>query len=224
MASITNAFAALNAIGSAQAPNASSKKKKSGNKSSKPAGGEGGAAQKQQQQQQNGGGAGKASIPTVLEDAVVDVAEACAILDKAARTFKGGSDRLKLWKDWLKQVRVAVGEGQQRRRMMMCVAGSGSVCSLLLTAPFPAQPPPPRPPNRPPIAGPSRSRTRTPMARSWTSSRRAIGRDARVLVLAPRAAKRAPLLLRLHCMLSAALHASVCTLLRHVHTGQNTSL
>jgi hypothetical protein len=34
----------------------------------------------------------------------VPVAEGCAILEKNARTFKAGPDRVKLWKDWIKQV------------------------------------------------------------------------------------------------------------------------
>lgn len=34
----------------------------------------------------------------------VDVREGCAILEKSAKTCKTGTDRLKLWKDWMKQV------------------------------------------------------------------------------------------------------------------------
>eukprot|EP00877_Chromochloris_zofingiensis_P006769 jgi/Chrzof1/2345/Cz11g11220.t1 len=33
----------------------------------------------------------------------VDVREGCAILEKSAKTCKTGTDRLKLWKDWMKQ-------------------------------------------------------------------------------------------------------------------------
>jgi len=96
MANTANSFAFLSQIGSGQAPSAASKKKK--NKKGK------------QGQEEGQGGAqvgDAASNGEVLhqQDAVVEVGEACAILDKAARTFKSGSDRLKLWKDWMKQVR-----------------------------------------------------------------------------------------------------------------------
>lgn len=86
MASTVNAFSALGQIGSAQAPSASKKKK-----SKKP----------------KAPSAPQDAPSTAVgpeQDAVVEVGEACAILDKTARTFKSGSDRLKLWKDWMKQV------------------------------------------------------------------------------------------------------------------------
>lgn len=93
MASLGNAYAALNAIGGGAAPSASSKRKKKPAKKA-PAAEEGPSAPPD-------AGSGPA---------VVAVKEACAILDKAARTFKSGSDRLKLWRDWLKQV----GRGRVR--------------------------------------------------------------------------------------------------------------
>lgn len=86
MASQINAFAALNAIGSGQAPASGNKKKK--NKKAKA----------------QGEAAAEVVAPAAGQDAVVEVGEACAVLDKTARTFKSGSDRLKLWKDWIKQV------------------------------------------------------------------------------------------------------------------------
>ncbi|GBF91529.1 hypothetical protein Rsub_04269 [Raphidocelis subcapitata] len=84
MASMANAFAALNAIGSGQAP-AAGKKKKSKSKAKAPA------------DTQDAGEAAPAQA------GVVEVGEACAVLDRSARTFRAGSDRVKLWKDWMKQ-------------------------------------------------------------------------------------------------------------------------
>jgi hypothetical protein len=37
--------------------------------------------------------------------AVVPVNEAIAIVEKTARTYRSGADRVKLWKEWIKQVR-----------------------------------------------------------------------------------------------------------------------
>ncbi|KIZ04164.1 hypothetical protein MNEG_3799, partial [Monoraphidium neglectum] len=87
MASAFNSFNALAAIGAGQAPSAKKKK----NKKPKSQGG----AQE--------AGTAVGSGPAEQQDAVVEVGEACAVLDKTARTFKSGSDRLKLWKDWIKQ-------------------------------------------------------------------------------------------------------------------------
>jgi hypothetical protein len=98
MASTANLFAALTSIGSGQAPAGAGKKKKA----KKP---------KQPQQGENGsdpsanGSSRTEGVAAAGQDAVVEVGAACAILDKAARTFKSGNDRLKLWKDWVKQVR-----------------------------------------------------------------------------------------------------------------------
>jgi hypothetical protein len=36
---------------------------------------------------------------------VVPVNEAIAIVEKTARTYRSGADRVKLWKEWIKQVR-----------------------------------------------------------------------------------------------------------------------
>jgi hypothetical protein len=92
MASLANAFGALNAIGSGQAPGGAGKKKKS---KAKKQGGQADAAE------------GPVPAPVAAGGAaqVVEVGEAVPVLDNAARTFKAGSDRLKLWKDWIKQVR-----------------------------------------------------------------------------------------------------------------------
>ncbi|KAI8468247.1 MAG: hypothetical protein J3K34DRAFT_459996 [Monoraphidium minutum] len=87
MASMANAFAALHEIGRGEAPAAKKKKNK------KP-------------KQPSTGGQDAPGAPAAAageQDAVVEVGEACAVLDKTARTFKSGSDRLKLWKDWIKQ-------------------------------------------------------------------------------------------------------------------------
>lgn len=89
MATTLNAFSALGQIGSAQAPSASKKKKSK--KAKAPVG-----AQVSQDE-------GVPDAQGASQDAIVEVGEACAILDKTARTFKSGSDRLKLWKDWIKQ-------------------------------------------------------------------------------------------------------------------------
>jgi hypothetical protein len=48
--------------------------------------------------------------PVVQEQTTVDAeiapeATAVPILEKSARTFKTGGDRIKLWKDWIRQVR-----------------------------------------------------------------------------------------------------------------------
>jgi hypothetical protein len=154
MAAVANAFAALNAIGSGQAPAASKKKKDK--KPKAPAAPE------------------EAGEAAPVQVGVVDVGEACAVLDRSARTFRSGSDRVKLWKDWMKQVRRARdGEG---------LCGTGS------RAPE-GHDQPPRPPTRSPrrpIAARRPYRMRTPMTPLWTSSRRVEGRGRRAQ-RAPRA-------------------------------------
>jgi hypothetical protein len=95
MANIVNAFDALSQIGRGEAAPASKKKK-----AKKP---------KAQVAQEDAGAAAPAE-----QEAVIDFQEACAVLDKTARTFKSGGDRLKLWKDWIKQVGRGEGRGPAR--------------------------------------------------------------------------------------------------------------
>jgi hypothetical protein len=147
MASLANAFGALNAIGSGQAPTGAAKKKK--NKAKKPA-----AADE--------GPAAAAPAPAAAGQSVVEVGEAVPVLDKAARTFKAGSDRLKLWKDWIKQVGGG-GRGAGRPRALPARS---------------VRPPrrPRAPPRRPATAPRAPSPMSTPTPASWTSSRWARGR------------------------------------------------
>jgi hypothetical protein len=151
MASAFNSFNALAAIGAGQAPSAKKKK----NKKPKSQGG----AQE--------AGTAVGSGPAEQQDAVVEVGEACAVLDKTARTFKSGSDRLKLWKDWIKQashqqdglgsfigpVPVLVMLPELGQPCLRCLLFH---CRLLTVAPRPLP-------------------TRTRMDRCWTSSRQARG-------------------------------------------------
>ena len=97
MASVGNAFDLL--IGTGEQVNAGKKKKKNKPKAKATSEGQAAAAPGatsgvQQVSDQKG-------YETVQE---VPVAEGCAILEKNARTFKAGPDRVKLWKDWIKQV------------------------------------------------------------------------------------------------------------------------
>jgi thioesterase domain-containing protein len=55
--------------------------------------------------------------PAVQEQATRDAeiapeATAVPILEKSARTFKTGGDRIKLWKDWIRQVRQQLAGGR----------------------------------------------------------------------------------------------------------------
>ena len=137
MASTLNAYAALGAIGSGAAPSA--KKKKAAKAKAKPA-----AAQED-----------APVADAAPDDAVVEVGEACAILDKTSRTFKSGSDRLKLWKDWMKQVGPAGGLGR----------GQGESDQTPNRSPRLAAS------SRPWIAAPRPSATPTWTAPAWTSRR-----------------------------------------------------
>ena len=139
MAATFNAFTAL--VGSQDALAASAKKKKKSNASKKPA-----AAEPAQPS--------KAPVsepaPVVTDGpAVVPVNEAVAIAEKTARTYKSGADRVKLWKDWMKQVRD--------RNMLLPVARpSARAAADRRPAPLP---------RRPPTGTPRRSSTRRPTAR-----------------------------------------------------------
>lgn len=84
MASTLNAFGALGVLGRAEEAPASKKKK---NKAKKPQ-----------------PVAAEALPPPSGGVLAVPAAEAAGVLEKAARTFKGSSDRVKLYKDWVKQV------------------------------------------------------------------------------------------------------------------------
>jgi thioesterase domain-containing protein len=89
MASTLNAFELLQQAGGLPSGNKTKKKKKN----KKP------AAAKEVEE-----------APAVQEQATVDAeiapeATAVPILEKSARTFKTGGDRIKLWKDWIRQVR-----------------------------------------------------------------------------------------------------------------------
>lgn len=88
MASVANAFDLLKGAGE-QVANKANKKKKS-----KP-------------KPKTAADPAEAPSEAVVQEQEEEVlqAEACAVLEKSARTFNSGSDRVKLWKDWIRQVR-----------------------------------------------------------------------------------------------------------------------
>eukprot|EP00775_Hariotina_reticulata_P008625 gene8625-8806_t len=86
MASVANAFDLLKGAGEQVASKANKKKK------SKP---------KPKAAPEPAEAASEAVVPE--QDEEVLQAEACAVLEKSARTFNSGSDRVKLWKDWIRQ-------------------------------------------------------------------------------------------------------------------------
>lgn len=90
MASTTNAFDLL--VGAEQA--LSKKKKKAAKKAEEPAP----AVPVAPVAAAKGGVAGASS-------GVVQAVEACAILERAAREAKSISDKVKLWRDWIRQAR-----------------------------------------------------------------------------------------------------------------------
>eukprot|EP00878_Enallax_costatus_P012697 GHUV01013261.1.p1 GENE.GHUV01013261.1~~GHUV01013261.1.p1 ORF type:complete len:331 (+),score=113.78 GHUV01013261.1:65-1057(+) len=49
------------------------------------------------------------------DEQIVEQAEACAVLEKSARTFKTGGDRIKLWKDWCRQANDRSGKAIKYR-------------------------------------------------------------------------------------------------------------
>ena len=96
MANVNNAFAAL--LGAGEAPSAGKAKKKN----------------KAKQAEQNGSHAVDvlASVPATSNGhaatpSVVDVSEAIAILERAAREARSIAEKSKLWKEWGRQVRSA---------------------------------------------------------------------------------------------------------------------
>lgn len=105
MASVQNSFA--NLLGAGEQVSASKKKK---NNKSKPAG----QPQQQQQAAVASVSADLASLsvsqtPAPAGNVVVEVTEAKAIFERAAREAKSVSDKAKLWKDWTRQVRPLGG-------------------------------------------------------------------------------------------------------------------
>lgn len=88
MASTLNAFDLLKGQGEQVASKANKKKKSKPKKPAEPA-----------------ADAPAAPAQAAETDVAPLVAEASAILEKSARTFKAGADRIKLWKDWVRQVR-----------------------------------------------------------------------------------------------------------------------
>jgi hypothetical protein len=92
MASTANAFDLLS--GAEAALNSSKKKKKS-------TGANSGANPKAAGA---GSGSSDAAQFTAPSSGVVDIGEALAILERAAREAKTIADKCKLWKDWTKQV------------------------------------------------------------------------------------------------------------------------
>ncbi|KAF8056460.1 Mettl26 [Scenedesmus sp. PABB004] len=101
MASTLNAFDLLNQAGQVNL-NAAKKKKKNKPKAkadgdAAPGGSDGGAPAAA------AAAAAAAEAPAAEGSVVVEQGEACAVLEKSARTFKSGGDRIKLWKDWVKQ-------------------------------------------------------------------------------------------------------------------------
>jgi hypothetical protein len=95
MANVNNAFAAL--LGAGEAPSAGKAKKKS----------------KAKQAEQNGSHAVDVLAPVpattnghAATPSVVEVSEAIAILERAAREARSIAEKSKLWKEWGRQVRA----------------------------------------------------------------------------------------------------------------------
>jgi hypothetical protein len=124
MASTANAFDLLTG---AEAALSSSKRKK---KSTAQAGAQAGANTKPT--------AGSSAVPsssgafTAPSSGVVDVGEAVAILERAAREAKTIADKCKLWKDWSKQVRACSTVQDQQ------VSIRTDLCQLFGTVPGPS--------------------------------------------------------------------------------------
>lgn len=99
MATMANGFASLTSFGAAE--NVAGSKKKKNNKAKKAAEANGQPAAVQQPSLSESVAALNVSTPA---NVVVEVTEAKAIYERAAREAKSLSDKAKLWKDWTRQV------------------------------------------------------------------------------------------------------------------------
>ncbi len=136
MASVMNSFDLLKG---AEAQLASKKKKnKPKSKDAAAGGGDGGA--------ENGGASSSSAAGG--KAAAVDVYEAIAAVERAAREAKALPDKLKLWKDWIHQVRsFCLGHGRRcgrggggtSREIVRIVALLGVRCAGTRTRPASTQ-------------------------------------------------------------------------------------
>jgi hypothetical protein len=119
MATVGNAFDLLR---SAEQPSSKPKKKKA-NKPKAPAASDGAEAPAVAGESLvvAGGARGTDAAAAPAHQEIVELAEAVPILEKSARTQ--GPNRIKLWKDWMRQVR----RGTSNRRASCCRAAGGWV-------------------------------------------------------------------------------------------------
>lgn len=104
-AKIENAFDLL--VGAENTLNAKKKKNKKGGQQAQ--------QQAQQQPQQQAASASKPAADAALPSGgPLELADAVAILERAARDAKSTADKCKLWKEWIRQVRGLVWAGDLR--------------------------------------------------------------------------------------------------------------
>lgn len=102
MATMANGFASLTSFGAAE--NVAGSKKKKNNKAKKAAEANGQPAAVQQPSLSSVTESVAALNVSTPANVVVEVTEAKAIYERAAREAKSLSDKAKLWKDWTRQV------------------------------------------------------------------------------------------------------------------------
>ena len=61
---------------------------------------------------------------------IADAANAASLLESSARTYSAGPDRLKLWRDWTKQVVICYTTAPPQGCVAACRAVSGMGCTL----------------------------------------------------------------------------------------------